>query len=249
MWCLSADGASKERRAVFLTARELFPNVLIVIRDPAHAIRLAIKAPHCDDVFGQVWHEVFDNHHALVPTLRDSAKWHNLLVAIQEDSLRVVARLGVVQPMAEVLRNVAFAKQRFDSTADPVAKVALMTLPLATLLAHTASDRRLEKDKRDSATALLQKLDTQFCTAIGVSADWGLVCTWCLRLFDEAFHDIAKSRSEIDCMIETLDAVFVKGRVFEYVVCAAPGEVAQTPGPMVEPLPQLPAAGGRDQVV
>ena len=81
-----------------------------------------------------------------------------------------------------------------------------------------------------------------------MSADWGLVCTWFLRLFDEAYHDIAKSRSEIDCMLETLDAVFVKGRVFEYLVCAAPGAVAQTPGPMVEPLPQLPAAGGRDQV-
>ena len=49
-------------------------------------------------------------------------------------------------------------------------------------------------------------------------------------------------------MIETLDAVFVKGRVFEDLVCAALGAVAQTPGPMVEPLPQLPAAGGRDGV-
>ena len=176
--CIAADGASKERRAVILTARELFPNVLIVICDPAHAIRLAMKALHCDDVFGQVWHELFDAHHALVPNLMNSPKWHNLLVATQEDNQRVVARPGELQPMAEVLRNVAFAKQRFDSTADPVAKVALMTLPLATLLAHIASDRRHEKAQRDSATALLQKLDTQFCTAISVSADWGLLCTW-----------------------------------------------------------------------
>ena len=152
------------------------------------------------------------------------------VVAIQEDNLRAVDKPGVfVDAMAEVVRNVAFAKQRFDSTADSVAKVALMTLPLATLLAHVASARRHEKTQRDSATALLQKLGTQFCTAIGVSAGWGLVCTWFLRLFDEAYHDIAKSRSEIDCMIETLDAIFEKGRVFEYLVCAARGAVAQTP--------------------
>ena len=69
-----------------------------------------------------------------------------------------------------------------------------------------------------------------------------------LRLFDEAHHDIAKLRAEIDCMLETLDAVFVKGRVFQDLVCAAPGAVAQTQGPMVEPLPQLPTAGGRDEV-
>ena len=32
-----------------------------------------------------------------------------------------------------------------------------------------------------------------------------------------ANHDIAKSRSEIDSMIETLDAVFVNGSVFQRV--------------------------------
>ena len=49
-------------------------------------------------------------------------------------------------------------------------------------------------------------------------------------------------------MLETLDAVFVKGRVFQDRVCADPGAVAQTQGPMAEPLPQLPDAGGRDEV-
>ena len=77
---------------------------------------------------------------------------------------------------------------------------------------------------------------------------WGLVCTWFLRLFDVAYHDSAKSRSEIDCMLETLDAVFVEGRVFQDLVCAAPGAVAQAQGAMVEPLPQLQAAGGRGEV-
>ena len=57
---MSADGAPKERRAVFLVAREFFPNLLIVVLDSAHAIRIAIKALHCDDVFGQVWHQLFD---------------------------------------------------------------------------------------------------------------------------------------------------------------------------------------------
>ena len=119
------------------------------------------------------------------------------------------------QPLAGVIRSVAFAKQRSDSTAGPVGKLALMLLPAATLLAHIASDRRNEKDQRDRADALLRRLDTKFCAAIGVSADWGIICTWFLRLFDAASHDIAKSRSDIDCMIETLDACFLEGRVFQ----------------------------------
>ena len=52
-------------------------------------------------------------------------------------------------------------------------------------------------------------------------------------------------------MLETLDAVFVEGRVFQELLCAAPGAVAQpeaTKGAMVEPLPQLQAADGRGEV-
>jgi hypothetical protein len=230
---ISADGASKERRAVFLAAREMFPNLLIVIRDPAHAIRIASKALHCDDEFGKVWNDLFDSRHALVPDLMNSAKWHNQLVAIQEDNLKVVALPGALPqsltrgapppPLARVVKNLAFAKQRFDSTAEPVAKIALMFLPVATLLAYVASDRRHESDQRERAKTLLKQLSTKFVTAIGVSADWGIVCKWFLRLFDRAYHDIAKSRREIDGMIETLDAVFLEGRVFQEVFSAASG--------------------------
>ncbi|CAK0899599.1 unnamed protein product, partial [Prorocentrum cordatum] len=219
----AADGASKERRSVFLAARDLFPNLLIVIRDPAHAIRIACKSMHCDDVFGQVWKELFDDRHALVPDLMNSTKWHNLLVAIQEDNVHAVAVPGLPggpQPLAGIVRNLAFAKQRFDSTAGPVLKIALMLLPVATLLAYIASDRRRDREQRERAGALLRKFDTEFCMAVGVSADWGIICNWFLRLFDVASHDIAKSRSEIDCMVETFDAVFVQGRVFQTVLQA-----------------------------
>jgi hypothetical protein len=221
--CLAADGDSHGWRAIFLAARDLFPNLLILIRDPAHAIRIAAKALHQDDVFGEVWHELFDARHALVPDLMNSPKWHDLLVAIQEENIRAVAMPGLnTKPLAGVLRNVAFAKQRFDSTAGPVGKMALMLLPAATLLAYIASDRRHEAEQRERATTLLRKLDTKFCTATGVSADWGIICNWFLRRFDVAYHDIAMSRCEIDCMIETLDAVFLEGRVFQALLSRPP---------------------------
>ena len=69
----------------------------------------------------------------------------------------------------------SFAKQRFDSTAEPVAKMALMRLPIAVLLAYIGSDVRHPKDKRDRAVALLEKFTTKFCLALGLSADWGVV--------------------------------------------------------------------------
>ena len=65
--------------------------------------------------------------------------------------------------------------------------------------------------------------------AVGVSADWGIICNWFLRLFDVTYHDIAQSRVQIDCMVETLDAVFQEGRVFQSLLPrAAPGAGAAT---------------------
>ena len=247
--CVSADGASKERRAVFMAAREIFPNALIVIRDPAHAIRIASKALHCDELFGEVWEALFNSRHALVPDLMNSHKWHNLLVAIQEDCIQAVSRAGVPQPLAEIIRNVSFAKQRFDSTAGPVGKIALMLLPVATMLAYIASDKRNERDQRERATALLKRLDSKFCTAVAASADWGIICNWFLRLFDVANHDIAKSRAEIDCMIETLDAVFVEKFLFKRMVApqTSPTATALASSAAEEPLPRINLSGTTEE--
>ena len=171
---------------MFLAGRELFPNLLIVIRDPAHAIRIASKSLHCDDVFGEVWRELFDGRHALAPDIMNSDKWHNLFVVAtqeEEDSVLPLAEPGIIgrKPLERVVQNLSFAKQRFDSTAGPVGKMALMLLPLATLLAYISADRRHEKAARERALALFVKMDSKFCMAVGVSADWGIICNWFLR--------------------------------------------------------------------
>ena len=234
---------------MFLAARELFPNLLIVIRDPAHAIRLASQSLQCDDVFGEVWAELFNNQHALAPDIMNSDKWRDLFVAIQEDNIVPVAQAGIGRkPLEAVVRNLSFAKQRFDSTAGPVGKIALMLLPVATLLAYISSDKRHESEKRERALTLLRKLDNKFCMAVGVSADWGIICNWFLRLFDVAHHDIASSRLQIDCMVETLDAVFKDGRVFETLrqgpgAAAAMQAASGAAAASAEPLPCVGAHG------
>ena len=60
-----------------------------------------------------------------------------------------------------------------------VFQVALMILPLATLLAYVASDARHNKEQRDRARDLLLKLNSKFCTAIAVLADWGPCVSVC----------------------------------------------------------------------
>ena len=208
----AADGASKERRALFLAAKELCPNIVLVLRDGAHALRIAVRDPlHFDSLFGEVWTHLFDQRHALVPDVMNSKKWQDLLQQIQR---QVLKNPGVDQPLAVVLKHMRFAKQRFDSTADPIAKVAFMLLPLATMLAYIGSDERHKLADRQRAKELLKKLDSKFSLAIGVSADWGLVTQAFLRLFDRTAHDIAKTYSEINEFKKVMRILFVEGGVF-----------------------------------
>jgi hypothetical protein len=61
-------------------------------------------------------------------------------------------------------------------------------------------------------------------------------------LFDVASHDIAKSRSQIDCMIETLDAVFLQGGILQQLLNAASGATRGVSAVDKEPLPPVHAA-------
>ena len=151
----------------------------------------------------------------MAPDLMSSDKWIDILHCIQADYKNSPVAVPLNgQPLALVFSTLSFAKQRFDSTADPVAKLALMLVPVATLLAYIGSDRRHETAKRDRARVLLRRFNAKFCTAVGLSADWSLICQAFLRLFDQANHDIAKSKHEVEMMSLTLDALFVKSRVW-----------------------------------
>ena len=209
---LAADGASKERRALLLAAEEVFPNIVVLIRDAAHILRIAVRDPlHLDDLYGEVWTELFDKRHALVPDVMNSKKWQDLLQNIQKDLLRIS---GEDQPLAVLLKHLSFAKQRFESSADPMAKVAFLLLPLATMLALIASDDRLNVCERNRAKDQLKKMTSKFALAVGASADWGLVTLAFIGLFDKNAHDIAKTKSEIELFKKVMRILFGEGRIF-----------------------------------
>ena len=65
---ISADGCAAERRAMHLAAQRAFENLIDLIRDPAHAIRIAMQALRKDEFFKEMWDELFENKHSLVPS-------------------------------------------------------------------------------------------------------------------------------------------------------------------------------------
>ena len=91
-----------------------------------------------------------------------------MLRAIQSDHLASLVAVPLNgQLLALVFMNLSWAKHRFDSTADPVAKLSLMLVPVATLLAYIGSDHRNNTQQRDRARDMLQRLNAKCCTALG----------------------------------------------------------------------------------
>ena len=78
---------------------------------------------------------------------------------------------------------------------------------------HSVCHERRKLCGRERAKKLLKKLDSKFALAIGVSADWGLVCQSSLRLLDTTMHDIAQAHKGIQAFKDVLRILFVEGCV------------------------------------
>ena len=150
---LASDGASSQRREIFAQSRALFPAVALAVRDPGHAVRIACEKPLLNDtLFARVRTELFDKKHAIVPGIQNSPKWRAILEAYQVECGRLQIP-GEASPMKTVLRHLSFAKQRWESAADPQAKLVLMLLPVCCLLALKASDQRHGREDRERCQA------------------------------------------------------------------------------------------------
>ena len=56
---VAADGGAAERRAVFLAVQKSFPHADFVIRDAAHALRIAMYKPlQLESLYGEVYKEL-----------------------------------------------------------------------------------------------------------------------------------------------------------------------------------------------
>ena len=184
---------------MFKLVRSICPGVALLIRDFAHAARIAMQKPQqFDPVFDAVHTYLFNNgssahQHAVIPDIQHSDKLKGLLVAAQKLYLRIPCQRN---PLRVVLKHLSFAKHRFNSMADPVAKTALMLLPICTLLSTASCDARVKKEKRERAAQALQLVTPKFCLSLGALADYGLISAAFIHKYDALHHDIAASERE-----------------------------------------------------
>lgn len=205
-----ADGAAAAQKCGKILRRTC-PNLVIVLRDVAHAVRRSAEDPlRREQVCGEFWSKIFDDRHALIPDIQNSAEWRQRLVLAQK---HVLAKDGNAGGLTVALKHFQFAKQRFDSAASPARKYCCLVVAIAVLLAAQASDTRHPAALRRRAEQLLEEMTpTHFVTA-GLFADYAAEVLRFVRLVDKD-HDVACTLRQKRTFLERLHNLFLKAHIF-----------------------------------
>ena len=200
--------------AVLKTGRVLkhthFRNLGLIVRDPAHAIRIAARDPLlAEEKYGHFWTEMFDSKHALVRDVQSSDQFRAKLESCQDRVKEVLGSQG--GGLQSILRHMSAAKQRFESFASPARRYCLMLNALALLLAVVASDSRKDRPTRERAEKALESMTPESIVIAGLTADYTAECLDFVRAFDRTNVDPATIASVRDAFVERMQALFLQG--------------------------------------
>jgi hypothetical protein len=81
------------------------------------------------------------------------------------------------------------------------------------LLAYRASDARRSASERARAAELLEAMGPRMAITAGLAADWGSECRSLIGVFDQSYHDPAKSLAEVDEWISKSKLLFGSGHI------------------------------------
>ena len=211
-----ADGAASAQKCLKFLACGPMPNMWIVGRDHAHAVRIATRDPLLSvEQFEAWWQDVFDSQFALVPAIQNSEEWSEKLLLCQK--LVLGSRGAQGAGLKVVARCLSFAKQRFDSVATPMRQFCCLLTAIAMLLAHVASDSRTKPSVRDRARRRLRELPDHIPTA-GLCASYADLAIRFVRLFDQANHDPARTWEQFRTFRENMRILFIEGHIWSSTV-------------------------------
>ena len=114
----------------------------------------------------------------------------------------------------KVIKDLNFAKQRFDSTASPQLLYCALMVAIAMLLAYQASDERGEAAPRRRAARRLEEMPGHVLTA-GLSASFSDVVIRFVRLFCTAEHAPALTYHQKNDFVAMLRTLFIDGRIWD----------------------------------
>ena len=94
--CFVADGAPSVQKCGLLLQGTHFPNLVLILRDPSHAIRIACKDPLVTEQrFSEQWTRLFGGKHGVIADIQHSEHLRAKLYACQKRVLGTEGQQGV----------------------------------------------------------------------------------------------------------------------------------------------------------
>ena len=207
-----ADGHAAAQKCLRFLACGRMPNMLVIVRDFAHAVRIATRDPLLAvGEFEAWWTDVFDSKFALIPAIQNSEEWTEKLLLCQRAVLGSRGEQGA--GLKVVAKCLQFAKQRFDSVSTPMAQFCCLLVAIAMLLAATVSDHRAQAQVRERARRRLQELPSHILTA-GLCSSYAEEGIRFVRVFDKSHHDPARTWKQLMEFTSRMRLLFLEGHIW-----------------------------------
>ena len=212
---ITADGAANEQLALKLlhpmSARTSkvgvgkLPGLKLILRDKAHASRrLTERTFRSDPLLQQICDVVLFSKNSIAKLLCYSGDFADIFA----QEVRQQTREGSAAALIGEVKNLSFAKQRFDSTAKPLGR-CLWNLDALISTCHIILERRQPRSEPGkSCTRFIDLLSEEVVVLLGMLADASDECLLLTRFFDQGMFEVANMSTEVLGFKQRLNALF-----------------------------------------
>ena len=204
---LDSDAASDETAAKrMMQTAGCFPNLKLVIKDPAHGATRILKRPYSADVYlAETMGRIVSNTQSISQKIQNSTwfsdRFNDHISSMQENPASTTSTR---------IRNLSAAKHRFQSLQEPVSRCILFMEALLMVLVE-ASALRSDRVEGVAAAEFLDWVDDERLVVFGMLGDAGDEAGQFIRFWDSTGYDTADIGVECARFVHHIDWLFVKG--------------------------------------
>ena len=213
VFCGATDGAASALLAVRqMAGPNIMPNLRYQFRDKPHTTRTCMKlaynlCPESEDLRTRL----ITGKQSFARRVRDSRRFKQLWKQKQVDE---------PDALWNVLTDLGYAEQRFDSRSKPMARFLLKLGPALEVLQVMSRDLHSSHQKDAKwARELLERLagPAGFVKLVlfAIDTDFAVAAHKLIRLQDQVAPDVSKAAEEVQQCVDTCRVLFHEGRVFD----------------------------------
>jgi hypothetical protein len=169
--------------------------------------RIASRPEAADPFLRDVLLQFFGKRHSIAKLIKNSAQFSGIF----NKHVRNIEECPVESTR---IRNLRYAKQRYESCQRPRAR-AVLFIDAVLLTAFDIVVARPGKEEARQALAFLEWVDEEKLLCLAMAAEYGNITMQLIRFFDDPAFDLAAVPAELEAWRAQADYLFVEGHCLD----------------------------------